>query len=104
MGNQTSLINEIRGLLQEYGIVIPVRANNLRSHLADPATLADQNISPLMRSTQPAPAHSTVCQVPEELSHLVHHGLGRFVSSSDQAPRNLATRDSGQILRETLLS
>jgi transposase len=85
MGNQTSLINEIRGLLQEYGIVIPVRANNLRSHLADPATLADQNISPLMRR-QVVALHDELLQITTRIEQC-DKDLESFHKESDASQR-----------------
>ena len=45
-----------------------------------------------------------VCRLAAGPSHLARHEPGKYVSLLVPAPQNHATRDSGQILRETLLS
>lgn len=47
--NVTGLINEMRGLLSEYGIVIPVKVYNFRSHV--PELLDDERLSQSFKRT-----------------------------------------------------
>ena len=35
VGNKTALINELRGLLGEYGIIIPKQASNVKKHILE---------------------------------------------------------------------
>lgn len=47
--NVTGLINEIRGLLSEYGISMPQKTNNFRAHV--PELLEDERLTPSFRRT-----------------------------------------------------
>jgi len=45
IGSRTALINEIRGLLHEYGVVIPKGAQNIRAQLPEIIELSDKQVS-----------------------------------------------------------
>jgi transposase len=47
--SRTALINQVRGLLAEYGIVVRQGANHLRSHLPKLIGDGNNNLSPFMR-------------------------------------------------------
>jgi len=49
MGHRTALINQIRGLLHEYGIVVGRGSANLRKALPDILEDADNGLSPMFR-------------------------------------------------------
>lgn len=63
--SRTALINQVRGLLGEYGIVVRQGANRLRTHL--PALLSEEALSPLMRRNL-AGLYETLCFFDQQIA------------------------------------
>jgi len=86
MSHRTRVINQIRGLLGEYGIVIPKGVSQLRAAIPNILEDAENNLTDLFRSL----LHRAYAQLQELDEHIKHYDkVLQLVTREDKAAQRL---------------
>jgi len=101
-GSLTRLTNQIRGLLNEYGIVIPQGIEHLRRHIPLVLEDADNELSQLMRSE----LHSLYeeWRMMESLIKQHDRAIEQFARADEQTTLLMTARGIGSITATALMS
>lgn len=101
-GSLTRLTNQIRGLLNEYGIIIPQGIEHLRRHIPLILEDADNELSELMRSE----LHSLFAEwcMMESLIKQHDKAIEQFARTDEQTSLLMTARGIGSITATALMS